>query len=100
MNSIYIYFRNNFHDHSWLFMEIPDHNKVRPADTIRLCFSQECPVIYRNKLSKIDIYIMHLTDMSHFCRCLAIFLTINLSNSNMISNFATTLKNNLEHYEY
>ena len=23
-------------------MEIPDHNKVRPADTSRLCFSQEC----------------------------------------------------------
>ena len=39
---------NKFHDHSWLFMEIPDHNKVRLADTIRLCFSQECPVIYRN----------------------------------------------------
>ena len=56
--------------------------------------------ITSNKLSKIDIYIMHLTNISHFCRCLAIFTTINLPNSNKISNFATTLKNNLEHYEY
>ena len=38
--------------------------------------------------------------MSHLCRYAAIFLTINLSNSNMISNFATTLNHNLEHYEY
>ena len=37
------------------FMTIPDYSwkfltttKVRPADPIRLCFSQECPVIYRN----------------------------------------------------
>ena len=29
------------------FPTIPDHNTVRPADN-RLCFSQECPVIYRN----------------------------------------------------
>ena len=90
-----------------IFMTIPGYSwkfltttTVRPADTSRLCFSQECPVIYRNKLSKIDIYITHLIDISHLCRYSAIFLTINLFNSNMISNFATTLKNNLEHYEY
>ena len=29
------------------FPTIPDHNTVRSADS-RLCFSQECPVIYRN----------------------------------------------------
>ena len=31
--------------YSWKFLTT---TKVRPADTIRLCFSQECPVIYRN----------------------------------------------------
>ena len=33
-SNIQEFFRNNFHDHSWLFMEIPDHNTVRPADTL------------------------------------------------------------------
>ena len=31
--------------YSWKFLTT---TKVRHADTIRLCFSQECPVIYRN----------------------------------------------------
>ena len=48
------------------FPTIPDHNTVRPADHSRLCFSQECPVIYRNFSGIIFLTIHFSIYICHF----------------------------------